>query len=136
MGVPEILVGFRTPQGRLTTLQSFRTIEIPRTVRGKPGAWDPGVCLCWGERFLEFLKCNIGESFRTGEELRVWRVKFTPKEGVMLRVLDRDEVEDVVGGEERVGFLPRWFVDQTGASQEEENDKIGGPLLETKVPKG
>ena len=68
--------------------------------------------------------------------MRVWRVKFTPKEGVMLRVLDRDEVEDVVGGEERVGFLPRWFVDQTGASQEEENDKIDGPLLETKVPKG
>ena len=136
LGVPEILVGFRTPQGRLTTLQSFRTIEIPRTVRGKPGAWDPGVCLSWGERFLEFLKCNIGESFRTGEEMRVWRVKFTPKEGVMLRVLDRDEVEDVVGGEERVGFLPRWFVDQTGASQEEENDKIDGPLLETKVPKG
>ena len=93
------------------------------------------MCLSWGERFLEFLKCNIGESFRTGEEMRVWRVKFTPKEGVMLRVLDRDEVEDVVGGEERVGFLPRWFVDQTGASQEEENDKLMVPFLRPKCPR-
>ena len=133
LGVPEILVGFRTSQGKLTTLQSFRTIEIPRAVRGKQGAWDPSVCLSWGERLLEFLKCNLEESFKTdgspGEE-RVWRVKFTPKEGVMLRMLDGDEVEDVVGGEERVGFLPQWFVDETRASQEEGKDKLGGRHLE------
>ena len=59
-----------------------------------------------------------------------------PKEGIMLHVLDRDEVEDVVGGEERVGFLQRWFVDQMKAGQGEEKDKTGTPHLQSKVPKG
>ena len=67
------------------------------------------------------------------EEMKVWRIKFTPKEGVMLRVLDRDEVEDVVGGEDRMGFLPRWFVDQTKAGQEEGKDKAH---LQSSVPEG
>uniref|UniRef100_A0A0W0FGQ7 Decapping nuclease n=1 Tax=Moniliophthora roreri TaxID=221103 RepID=A0A0W0FGQ7_MONRR len=41
LGVPEIVVGFRTPRGQLTSTKSYKTMEIPRMVRGKPGGWDP-----------------------------------------------------------------------------------------------
>jgi RAT1-interacting protein len=163
LGVPEIIVGFRTPAGVLSTIQRFKTVEIPRAVRDKSSsrggggrgarigenvAWDAGVCLEWGDRFLEFLKGVVGPGLSLGEHAKeekvkedpdptVWRVTFTPKQGVSVRVLNADEVEDVrgcgganVGGEstgeqvpdeekvDRVGFLPRWFWDEvhsTGA---------------------
>ncbi|KAJ7761958.1 RAI1 like PD-XK nuclease-domain-containing protein [Mycena maculata] len=108
LGVPEILVGFRTPAGQVTTTQTFKTVEIPRLVRGKPHAWDPAVCLRWGDAFLAFLKTHLKDAPQT----RVWRVSFRPKAGVELRVLGAAGVEEVVAGEERVGFLPQWYWDE------------------------
>lgn len=132
----------------MTTLQSFKVIEIPRLVRGKPGSWDPSVCLSWGDRFLEFLKGVVSpsssvaslssasphaqweaededtgggdEDIKESKELpRVWRVVFKPGGGVSVRLLDKEEVEDVEGGEDRVGFLPRWFWDSAKQSRKE-----------------
>jgi RAT1-interacting protein len=128
LGVPEIIVGFRTPAGVLSTVQRFKTVEIPRTVRDKSSsrggggrgmgggvAWDAGVCLGWGNRFLEFLKGVVGPGANLGEhtsddkehghakeenvkedsDSTVWRVTFTPIKGVSIRILDADEAEDV-----------------------------------------
>ncbi|KAL6301977.1 RAI1-domain-containing protein [Sparassis latifolia] len=125
LGVPEIVVGFRTPSGQLTTLQSFKTIEIPRLVRGKPGAWDPLICLDWGYRFLSFLKSVIqprdddtatlvskGNTEEANTKARVWRVKFVPRSGVSVSPLDDSGVGEVEGDEDRVGFLPKWYWDE------------------------
>ncbi|KAL4062868.1 RAI1 like PD-XK nuclease-domain-containing protein [Scleroderma yunnanense] len=101
LGVPEIVVGFRKPSGHLTAVQSFRTVEIPRLVRGKPDTWDPSICLEWGDAFLAFLQTTVQPG--TGRE--VWRVSFEPRVGV------RAEVVDVAEGEDRVGILPRWYWD-------------------------
>jgi RAT1-interacting protein len=103
----EIVVGFRTPAGVITTIQSFKTMEIPRLVRGKPGAWDPLVCLDWGNTFLSFLRGQM-EHGRHSEET-VWRVKFVPRRGIIVSFLDGAGVEDVMGKEDRVGFLPTWY---------------------------
>ncbi|KIJ62856.1 hypothetical protein HYDPIDRAFT_93731 [Hydnomerulius pinastri MD-312] len=108
LGVPEIVVGFRKPSGQLTTTQSFQTVQIPRLVRGKPGAWDPLICLDWGDKFLSFLYDTV----ETDTGRNVWRVIFTPKVGVTATLLDEAGVEDVMGGEDRVGFLPRWYWDE------------------------
>ncbi|TDL20754.1 RAI1-domain-containing protein [Rickenella mellea] len=118
LGVPEILVGFRTPAGIITTIQSFKTIQIPRLVRGKPGAWDPNICLDWGTRFIAFLKSLLNDTDAEGvherheKQQRVWRVVFTPKSGVEVFLLDRDDLEEVRNGEERVGFLPKSYWDE------------------------
>ncbi|KAH9942732.1 RAI1-domain-containing protein [Amylocystis lapponica] len=123
LGVPEILVGFRTPSGRLTTVQSFKTIQLPRLVRGKPHAWDPLVCLDWGHRFLAYLKSVVGTDVQKTEdshsraregapqsiERKVWRVKFTPRVGVSVALLDSAGVDEVEAAEDRVGFLPKWY---------------------------
>lgn len=92
------------------TTQSFRTIDIPRSVRGKPGMWDPLICLDWGNEFLSFLQDTLPAN--TGQD--VWRVVFTPKVGISVVALDAPGVEDVVGGDDRVGFLPRWYWDELG----------------------
>ena len=105
------MVGFRTPAGVISTVQSFKTIQLPRLVRGKPGAWDPLLSLDWGYQFLTFLKDVIRREARIEDDLpvAVWRAKFVPGSGVNLEKLDASTIEDVVNGEDRVGFLPRWY---------------------------
>lgn len=122
----EIVVGFRTPQGHLTALQSLRTLSIPRSVRGKPGAWDAQLCLVWGARFLEWLReqCradDVGDG--NGGARTVWRVSFTPGTDVALRRLGGDDVRDVVHGEDRVGFLPMWYWDELHGHKNEKSTK-------------
>ncbi|KAH9915689.1 RAI1 like PD-XK nuclease-domain-containing protein [Fomitopsis serialis] len=140
LGVPEIVVGFRTPAGQLSTLQSFKTMQIPRLVRGKRGAWDPMVCFDWGHQFLAFLKSVVRgvdadvraaphekeEKHGTGDSRaevdeqpegvadrpRVWRVRFQPKVGISVTLLDDAGVREVEAGEDRVGFLPKWYCDE------------------------
>ncbi|GJE89921.1 RAI1 domain-containing protein [Phanerochaete sordida] len=112
LGVPEIVVGFRTPQGQISTTQSFKTIQIPRMVRGKPHAWDPSICLDWGHRFLQFLKSTLASQTNALRERSVWRARFSPGSGVTLSPLDDSGVAEVEAGEDRVGFLPKWYVDE------------------------
>ncbi|KAH8118243.1 RAI1-domain-containing protein [Phellopilus nigrolimitatus] len=139
LGVPEIKVGFRTPAGRLKDLQSFKTVQLPRLVRGKPGAWDPNICLDFGSRFIIFLRSIIddwdmgssgsspssssdilsesraaGRKSRSKEEC-VWRVTFVPGRGPEVVLLDDAGVADVRNGEDRVGFLPTFYWDKVSA---------------------
>lgn len=108
----------------MTTVQSFKTIELPRMVRGKPGAWDPAVCLDWASGFLTFLKDEVCRRVADESDHKVspavWRAKFIPNQGVSVTLLDWNGVADVENGEERVGFLPRWYWDeirQTGTAE-------------------
>ncbi|KAJ7067093.1 RAI1-domain-containing protein [Mycena amicta] len=118
LGVPEIVVGFRTASGEVTTTQTFRTVEIPRMVRGKAHAWDPTLCLSWGDSFLRFLRteCRAADD---GSEARVWRVVFRPQVGVDIALLDKAGVDEVEGGEDRVGFLPKWYWDEVQGGGED-----------------
>ncbi|CAE6414296.1 unnamed protein product [Rhizoctonia solani] len=59
LGIPEVVVGFRTHQGRVSTLQTFETLALPRMVRGKPGAWDPKPCLVFAEKLLRFIRSTL-----------------------------------------------------------------------------
>ena len=108
-------MGFRTPAGRITTTQSFKTIQLPRLVRGKPHAWDPQICLQWAQQFIALVKTQLAEQSPPDNEHseacspRVWRITFTPKDGVKMHALDDEGIKDVQSGEDRVGFLPSWY---------------------------
>ena len=134
----EIVVGFRTPAGRLTTTQFFKTIQLPRLVRGKPGTWDPQVCLHWGQHFISTLRTLLSraqngcrettpgspspESTSTPADSHaphVWRVSLSPSEGVKIHRLDQEGLEAVAGGEDRVGFLPKWYFDLVSGTEAE-----------------
>ncbi|KAI0751676.1 RAI1-domain-containing protein [Daedaleopsis nitida] len=144
LGVPEIVVGFRTPAGRITTIQSFKTIQLPRLVRGKPGAWDPQICLGWGQRFITSLKELLAtqlEQSSTSDEAarpRVWRVSLNPKNGVKLSPLDEAGLKEVADGEDRIGFLPTWYYNLVATTSEHpaqhpppEGSRAGGPAPST-----
>ncbi|KAJ3792974.1 RAI1-domain-containing protein [Lentinula aff. detonsa] len=132
LGVPKIVVGFRTPSGQLTSTQSFQTMQIPRMVREKAEdkrispPWNPSLCLAWCHHFLTYLKRTLANPAEDPEEkvqhdyspipTQVWRVSFLPGEGARLVKLDRSDVEEVVNGEDRVGFIPRWYWDKIKSS--------------------
>lgn len=136
MNQQEIVVGFRTPAGRLTTTQTFKTVQIPRLVRGKPGAWDPQKCFAWGQHFLSQLKAILsapieGSNGANETSAHVWRVVLAPGEGATVSLLEEEGVRDVEGGEDRVGFLPRWYYEQVAGKGA---DRGTPPAAEAEVP--
>jgi RAT1-interacting protein len=125
LGVPTVMVGFRTPQGKVQSVQSFRTAEFPRMGRGGDNAggnvvgnagaggqsgWDTRVVLGWGARALGFLRTTV-EGSRNGDhpdsetakyqereeekQREVWRVEFAPGRGIKLWKLGAEDVKDV-----------------------------------------
>jgi RAT1-interacting protein len=118
-------------------------------VRGKENAWDPQICLSWGERFLTWIKRNVESSGTAAPGSSVWRVKFTPGVGVELALLSEEERREVEAGEDRVGFLPRWYHTaeiqdvsspsaQRGASaaEPERQSRSSAPSAGTTLPAG
>ncbi|KAL8674602.1 MAG: hypothetical protein Q9168_000977 [Polycauliona sp. 1 TL-2023] len=77
LGVPRIIVGFRTKDGILQSLEELETSQIPRLVkhRGK-GTWDGNLCISFTANFLDWLKTTIeGEG--------VWRIRKRDKATVI-----------------------------------------------------
>ncbi|KAM0748120.1 RAI1-domain-containing protein [Meredithblackwellia eburnea MCA 4105] len=142
LGVPRVIVGFRTRQGQLTALQTFKTLEMPRLVRGKPHGWDPLACLSSAQKLLSFtfksIKSNNAQleyqaifndlsSSDSLEAVKAWpvfRLSFSPTghdAGISLRQLSEEEVKtEVIEGkkkDDRVGFLlERWVAGQSEPS--------------------
>ncbi|KAF8206227.1 hypothetical protein K438DRAFT_1816842 [Mycena galopus ATCC 62051] len=136
----EILVGFRTPGGEVTTLQTFRTVEIPRLVRGKAHGWEPAKCLAFLKTHVRSQKQKQPEQedadreepeqdlWGEGEgsegdadgarghpDAAVWRVTFRPGVGVELRRLDDVAVRDVESEE----------VEEDWKSDKEKVERVG-----------
>jgi RAT1-interacting protein len=65
----------------------------------------------WGDVFLAFLQQHVPNQKKDETGHKVWRVKFTPSSGVLITQLDSTEVDEVSAGEDRIGFIPRWYFD-------------------------
>ncbi|CAF9911447.1 MAG: decapping endonuclease targeting mRNA [Heterodermia speciosa] len=69
LGVPKIIVGFRTKDGILERLEELETSGIPGTVKKKgKGSWDGNTCIGFAAAFLDWLKATITEG-------GVWRIR-------------------------------------------------------------
>lgn len=60
LGVPKIIVGFRTPDGILKRVEEMDTASIPGTVkrRGK-GTWDGNMCINFASALLDCKSAHI-----------------------------------------------------------------------------
>ncbi|KAI6716320.1 RAI1 protein [Diplocarpon mali] len=69
LGVPKIIVGFRTQDGILKRVEEMETASIPGTVkrRGK-GTWDGNMCINFAARLLDFMRSTVIED-------GVWRIR-------------------------------------------------------------
>ena len=68
LGVPKVIVGYRTTEGYLTRLQEFETQRIPGMVSRGQGTWNGNICINMTAKFLDHLKTVV-----VGEG--VWRIK-------------------------------------------------------------
>ncbi|GAA5920289.1 hypothetical protein JCM1841_003025 [Sporobolomyces salmonicolor] len=147
LGVPTVTVGFRTRQGQLTGLQSFKTLEIPRLVRGKPHAWEPTACLASARSLLAFIHETLRSSTSlpspspagsSPEPAPVFRISFSPSSanatgpGVSIRQLSRDELSsEVIAGKkdgERTGFLLTRWVEGVRARRERLEARVASSM--------
>lgn len=136
LGVPKIVIGFRSPTGTLLRLEELETKDIPGMVkkRGRrgsngsssnrgpgvgPGAgpgqgqgqqatWDGNVCINFTAAFLDWLKKTMAEE---GDGDGVWRIRRRERSPVIeiFRVEGEEEGMEVVVG--TGGILSREFVD-------------------------
>lgn len=102
LAIPYIIVGFRDQQGFVQTLQKFKTLEIPRLVRGKPGLWDPNVCLVFAEHVLHWIRKTVmmAEKERaeaddaSAKQPRIYRIEWKePWRELSIRLLDTEPTE-------------------------------------------
>lgn len=62
LGVPKIVVGFRSENNSLASMQTLETMKIPAQVRERgANMWDGTICINFAAKFLEFLKDTIVE---------------------------------------------------------------------------
>ncbi|KAI1076277.1 RAI1-domain-containing protein [Whalleya microplaca] len=72
LGVPKIIVGFRSQQGILTRIEEIQTAKIPETAE-KRGVrtWNANMCINFASAFLEWLRNTIDDE-------GVWRIRRRP----------------------------------------------------------
>jgi RAT1-interacting protein len=84
LGVPRIIVGFRSERNTLASLQLLETMKIPAQVRERGTTmWDGNVCINFTAKFLEFLRETVVQ------EGNVYGIKFV-KGGDQVEVFKRD----------------------------------------------
>ncbi|KAM3466026.1 hypothetical protein MY5147_005146 [Beauveria neobassiana] len=77
LGVPKIIVGFRSRDGILLDVQEIETQRIPETVNAQPNpSWNADMCVNFAAIFLEFLTYTINDE-------GVWRIRRQPKSPVI-----------------------------------------------------
>lgn len=76
LGVEKVIVGFRSKQGVLRTIDVYDTGRIPGMVRRGTACWDGNVCINFAASFLEWLKREV-----TGEG--VYKISLAKKGGVV-----------------------------------------------------
>jgi RAT1-interacting protein len=96
LGVPKIIVGWRSKQGILNGVQEFDTGKIPGMVRRGTKCWDGNTCINFAADFLAFLKETV-----VGDG--VYKVSLRKKAGVV----EVQRVQDGTGGIVSKEFL-RW----------------------------
>ncbi|KAL8694532.1 MAG: hypothetical protein Q9218_000863 [Villophora microphyllina] len=109
LGVPKIIVGFRSRDGILESLEELEAGALPRMVkqRGK-GTWDGNVCINFTACFLDWLKATIPSDESGG----VWRIRKREKASV----IELFKVEESGYGD----ILSREFVEWRSRPSKEE----------------
>jgi RAT1-interacting protein len=60
LGVPNIIVGFRSPHGILERIEEWETQKIPGFVQNRGmRTWDGNVCINFAAAFLDFLRQTV-----------------------------------------------------------------------------
>ncbi|CCU97772.1 unnamed protein product [Malassezia sympodialis ATCC 42132] len=84
LGVRSVVIGFRDAQGTLLSHQTYRTADLPRLVRGRPGQWNPNDNLAYGANILDFVRQQVRAEMERwchdfAQQVRVNESKWGPR---------------------------------------------------------
>jgi RAT1-interacting protein len=88
LGVPRIVIGWRSKMGVLTGVQEMETNKIPGMVRRGTHCWDGNTCINFTAAFLGWLRGVVTE------EGKVYRLRLEKKAGIV----ELGEVKEAAGG--------------------------------------
>ncbi|KAF7723121.1 Dom-3 Z [Apophysomyces ossiformis] len=77
IGVPRIVCGFRDDQGRIESLETFKTKEIPTMAPEISGLWKPEVCLNFANHVLQWIRLVVKEDDPTVTYFIEWKKPWT-----------------------------------------------------------
>ncbi|KAJ3208116.1 decapping endonuclease targeting mRNA [Dinochytrium kinnereticum] len=79
-GIPKVIFGYRDDDGWVRSIDIFKTMELPRMVRGKDHAWDPVICINFANGFLTRLALILRRQYESGEGDRnaVHTIRYNP----------------------------------------------------------
>ncbi|KAI9007370.1 RAI1 like PD-XK nuclease-domain-containing protein [Gaertneriomyces semiglobifer] len=105
-GIPKVIIGYRTDDGHIRSVEHLKTMEIPRMVRGKQAnIWDATVCLNFANGFLDWLTRAVTED----DPDVVYTVRFA-KPFQEVQITEKIRVDPVSGsGSSEASFIPVWF---------------------------
>ncbi|KAK7751282.1 decapping endonuclease targeting mRNA [Diatrype stigma] len=100
LGVPKIIVGFRSQGGVLTKLEEIQTAQIPETAaRRGVRSWDANLCINFASGFLEWLRATIRDE-------GVWRIRRRPRS----QTIEVFQVEEVGHGDVLTDEFINWRI--------------------------
>jgi RAT1-interacting protein len=114
LGVPKIIVGFRSKSGVLRGLQTFNTHELPGMVRRGTGCWDGNVCINFAAAFLAWLKETVTEE-------AVYSIVLRKKSGVVQVTKVKEGTGGIVS-EEFLQWSNKKASDSTAKVDEKQED--------------
>jgi RAT1-interacting protein len=112
LGVPKIVVGFRSKAGILRGLQTFNTHELPGMVRRGTDCWNGNVCINFATEFLAWLKQIVTEE-------GVYSIVLRKKSGVV----EVKKVKEGTGGIVSEEFLA-WRRGRNGEGGKEDDKDV------------
>lgn len=76
LGVPKIVVGFRSRDGVLTSVDELDTASIPASVQRRGRSWDGNTCINFCAALLDWIRASIDDD-------GVWRIRRKPRSPVI-----------------------------------------------------
>ncbi|XP_041628905.1 decapping and exoribonuclease protein isoform X3 [Vulpes vulpes] len=97
LGVPNVVAGFRNPEGFVCSLKTFPTMEMFEYVRNDRDGWNPSVCMNFCAAFLSFAQNTVVQDDPRLVHLFSW------EPGSPVTVSKHQDAP--------YAFLPTWYVE-------------------------
>ncbi|KAL9104422.1 MAG: hypothetical protein Q9163_000628 [Psora crenata] len=115
LGVPKIIVGFRSQSGILQRLEELQTKDIPGMVKKTSGLWDGNICINFTAAFLDWLKQTVTSD-------GVWRIRRRERSSI----IEVFKIEESGHGD----ILSQEFLEWRTKVREEEAEAAKAKLLD------
>ncbi|KIW27477.1 hypothetical protein, variant [Cladophialophora immunda] len=124
LGVPRIVVGYRTQQGTLERLEELSVQNIPDNVKLKgKGLWDGQTCINFAASFLEWLKTTVTSD-------GVWRIRKREK----IPVLEVFKLEESGHGDILSSAFVEWRTNGLRSHQQHLQELADNAKVEASEP--